>query len=59
MPQTGYLYCLVFFNHHLSNTYWPGRLFVKVIKFLNEKTILDRERNEKLNELIKVLAQGK
>ncbi|MFS0762311.1 hypothetical protein [Peribacillus phoenicis] len=30
----------------------------KVIKFMNEKTILDRERNEKLDELIKV-NQGK
>ncbi|MEF2097024.1 hypothetical protein V3595_20595 [Bacillus sp. CFBP9009] len=27
---------------------------IKVIKFMNEKTKLDRERNEKLDELIKV-----
>ncbi|MFP3512641.1 hypothetical protein SB775_24055 [Peribacillus sp. SIMBA_075] len=31
---------------------------IKVIKFMNEKTKLDRERNEKLDELIKV-NQGK
>ncbi|MGG0288877.1 hypothetical protein ABEY41_28155 [Peribacillus butanolivorans] len=27
---------------------------IKVIKFMNEKTKLDRDRNEKLDELIKV-----
>ncbi|MGG0284241.1 hypothetical protein ABEY41_03735 [Peribacillus butanolivorans] len=27
---------------------------IKVIKFMNEKTKLDREKNEKLDELIKV-----
>ncbi|MBK5458279.1 MULTISPECIES: hypothetical protein [Peribacillus] len=31
---------------------------IKVIKFMNEKTKLDRDRNEKLDELIKV-NQGK
>ena len=28
---------------------------IKVIKFMNEKTRLDREKNEKLTEIIKVL----
>jgi hypothetical protein len=32
---------------------------IKVIKFMNEKTNLDRERNKKLDELIKVISQGK
>jgi len=32
---------------------------IKVIKFMNEKTRLDRERNEKLTEIIKVLNQDK
>ncbi|MDF2902765.1 MAG: hypothetical protein K0S25_403 [Bacillus sp. (in: firmicutes)] len=32
---------------------------VKIIKFVNEKTRLDREKNEKLDELIKVLNQNK
>lgn len=27
---------------------------IKVVKFMNEKTKLDRERNEKIDELIKV-----
>ncbi|MGE8081402.1 hypothetical protein [Peribacillus loiseleuriae] len=31
---------------------------IKVIKFMNEKTKLDREKNEKLDELIKA-TQGK
>ncbi|MFB5281865.1 hypothetical protein [Peribacillus sp. Hz7] len=32
---------------------------IKIIKFINEKTRLDREKNEKLDELIKVLNQNK
>ena len=32
---------------------------IKVIKFMNEKTKLDREKNEKLTEIIKVLNQVK
>ena len=32
---------------------------IKVIKFMNEKTQLDREKNEKLTEIIKVLNQVK
>ena len=32
---------------------------VKVIKFMNEKTKLDREKNEKLTEIIKILDQDK
>ncbi|MEK5102750.1 hypothetical protein MKX83_12275 [Cytobacillus sp. FSL M8-0252] len=32
---------------------------IKVIKFMNEKTKLDRERNEKLTEVIKTLNQDK
>lgn len=28
-------------------------LVIKVVKFMNEKTKLDRERNEKIDELIK------
>jgi large-conductance mechanosensitive channel len=32
---------------------------IKVIKFMNEKTKLDREKNEKLDELIKALNQDK
>ena len=32
---------------------------IKVIKFMNEKTKLDREKNEKLTEIIKVLNQDK
>ena len=32
---------------------------IKVIKFMNEKTRLDREKNEKLTEIIKVLNQDK
>lgn len=36
-----------------------GILFVvKVIKFMNEKTKLDRERNEKLNELLNAVRQN-
>ncbi|OIK16817.1 hypothetical protein BIV60_02025 [Bacillus sp. MUM 116] len=36
-----------------------GILFVvKVIKFMNEKTILDRERNEKLDELLKAVRKN-
>ncbi|MBS4221788.1 hypothetical protein [Lederbergia citrea] len=30
---------------------------IKVINFMNEKTKLDREKNEKLTEIIKVLNQ--
>ncbi|MFZ0447427.1 MAG: hypothetical protein WAM95_22885 [Bacillus sp. (in: firmicutes)] len=32
---------------------------IKVIKFMNEKTRLDREKNEKLTEIIKVLNKDK
>ena len=32
---------------------------IKVIKFMNEKIKLDREKNEKLTEIIKVLNQDK
>lgn len=32
---------------------------IKVIKFMNEKVKLDRENNEKLTEIIKVLNQEK
>lgn len=32
---------------------------IKVIKFTNEKTNLDRDRNEKLAEIIRVLTQDK
>lgn len=32
---------------------------IKVIKFMNKKTKLDQEKNEKLDELIKALNQGK
>jgi len=32
---------------------------IKIIKFMNEKTLLDREKNEKLTEIIKVLNQDK
>ena len=32
---------------------------IKVIKFINEKIKLDREKNEKLDQLIKVLNQDK
>jgi hypothetical protein len=32
---------------------------MKVIKFMNEKTKLDREKNEKLTEIIKILDQDK
>ena len=32
---------------------------IKVIKFMNEKTKLDREKNEKLTEIIKILDQDK
>ena len=32
---------------------------IKVVKFFNEKTKLDREKNEKLTEIIKVLNQDK
>lgn len=31
---------------------------VKVIKFMNAKTISDRERNAKLNELIQVMSKN-
>ena len=31
---------------------------IKVIKFMNEKTKLDREKNEKLTEIIRVLNQA-
>jgi uncharacterized membrane protein len=32
---------------------------VKVIKFMNEKTKLDREKNERLTEIVKVLNEDK
>jgi hypothetical protein len=32
---------------------------IKVIKFMNKKTKLDQEKNEKLDELIKALNRGK
>jgi hypothetical protein len=32
---------------------------IKVIKFMNKKIQLDQEKNEKIDELIKVLNQGK
>ena len=32
---------------------------IKVVKFMNEKIKLDREKNEKLTEIIKVLNQDK
>ena len=32
---------------------------VRIIRFMNEKTKLDKERNEKLDLLIKVIRQGK
>ncbi len=32
---------------------------IKIVKFMNEKTKLDREKNEKLTEIIKVLNQDK
>ncbi|SIR68079.1 hypothetical protein SAMN05878482_10511 [Peribacillus simplex] len=32
---------------------------IKIIKFINAKTRLDQERNEKLDELIKVIGKGK
>ena len=32
---------------------------IKVIKFMNKKTKLDQEKNEKFDELIKALNQGK
>ncbi|MFE4706337.1 hypothetical protein [Peribacillus simplex] len=32
---------------------------IKIIKFINAKTRLDQERNEKLDELIKVIGKGR
>ncbi|MCP1495252.1 hypothetical protein J2Y73_005283 [Peribacillus frigoritolerans] len=32
---------------------------IKIIKFINAKTRLDQERNEKLDELIKVIGKDK
>ncbi|MDF2000486.1 hypothetical protein [Peribacillus frigoritolerans] len=32
---------------------------IKIIKFINSKTRLDQERNEKLDELIKVIGKDK
>ncbi|MBO0999539.1 hypothetical protein IOC57_17545 [Bacillus sp. SD075] len=32
---------------------------IKIIKFINAKTRLDQERNEKLDELIRVIGKGK
>ncbi|WP_285766795.1 hypothetical protein [Peribacillus sp. SI8-4] len=32
---------------------------IKIIKFINAKTKLDQQRNEKLDELIKVIGNGK
>ncbi|PEZ78808.1 hypothetical protein [Bacillus sp. AFS017274] len=32
---------------------------IKIIKFINAKTRLDQERNEKLDELIKVISKDK
>ena len=32
---------------------------IKVVKFTNEKTKLDRDRNERLTEIIKILNQDK
>ncbi|MEK3886429.1 hypothetical protein [Bacillus sp. FSL K6-3431] len=31
---------------------------IKVIKFMNEKTKSDREKNERLNELIQVISKS-
>lgn len=33
--------------------------FIKVIKFMNAKTKSDQERNKKIDELIKVVNQGR
>ncbi len=32
---------------------------IRIIKFMNAKTKLDQERNEKLDELIKIISQDK
>ncbi|MDN4492521.1 hypothetical protein [Ureibacillus aquaedulcis] len=32
---------------------------IKVVKFMNEKTRLDRDRNDRLTEIIKILNQVK
>jgi len=44
---------------YLVLTVFAIYVVIKVIKFMNEKTRLDRERNEKLTEIIKVLNQDK
>lgn len=42
---------------YLVLTVFAIYLVIKVIKFMNEKTQLDREKNERLTEIIKVLNQ--
>jgi uncharacterized iron-regulated membrane protein len=43
---------------YLAFTGFAIYFVIKVMKFMNEKTKLDQERNEKLDELIKALNQG-
>jgi hypothetical protein len=44
---------------YLALTIFAIYFVIKVIKFMNEKTRLDREKNEKLTEIIKVLNKDK
>lgn len=45
--------------YYLALTVFAIYFVIKVIKFMNEKTKLDREKNEKLTEIIKILNQDK
>ena len=45
--------------YYLVLTVFAIYFVIKIIKFMNEKTKLDREKNEKLTEIIKILNQDK
>jgi large-conductance mechanosensitive channel len=53
------LFALLPIIFYLVLTGFAIYFLIKVIKFMNKKTKLDQEKNEKLDELINVLNQGK
>ena len=53
------LFALVPIILYLVLTGFAIYFIIKVIKFVNKKIKLDQEKNEKLDELIKVINQGK
>jgi len=59
--SNGMFYLLTFLPiiFYLVLTVFAIYFVIKVIKFMNEKTKLDREKNEKLTKIIMVLNQDK